>query len=69
MNGERYFMRSHIISDSNNPNDLDSTNKMGEKVPNVSEVEYTGLQYAVDIGAMFSASTLLQYENSKWNIE
>ena len=50
-----------------NPCSIDSIKKRDKNVPIVSEMEDTGLQYGVNIGAKFYASRLNQYVNIKWN--
>ena len=40
-----------------------------ENVPNISEMEYTGLQDGADIDAIIYTSTLHQYANIEFNNE
>ena len=62
-------MNSHTISEAKNHNSVYSTKKRGGNVPNLSEMESTGLHYGVDFDFMLPASTLHQYSNMEYNDE
>ena len=62
-------MNSHALYEAKNNNSIDCTKKRDVNVPNISEMEDTGLQDGVDIDAMLSASTLFQYSNMEFNNE
>ena len=53
-------MNSHTLSEAKNQNYTYSKNKRDGKVPNVSEMEDTGLHDSVDIEFMLPVSTLNQ---------
>ena len=60
-------MNSHTVYESNKLSSLYSENKIDENVTNVSEMEDNVLQDGVDIGDIFTASKILQYENMECN--
>ena len=62
-------MNSHTPTESNNLSSVDSTKKEDGNVPNVSDMEDTGLQYCVGIDAMFSKSAIHQYTDMEHNNE
>ena len=67
VSGGHSFMNSHTLSEANNQNSIDYTKKRDGNVPNISEMEDTGLQDGVDIDVMIPASTLHQYANMEYN--
>ena len=67
--GGNCFMNSQTLSKANHTISIDSTKKRDVKFPNVSKMEYTGLQDDVDIDDMLSVSTLHQYVNMECNNE
>ena len=60
-------MNSHTLSEANNQNYIDSKNKRGGNVPNLSQMEYTGLQDFIGIDAVLYQSTIHQYDNMEYN--
>ena len=62
-----FYMNSDTLSEANNHNFIDTTNKRNKNVTNVSEMKNTGLQDGVDIDVMLSESTLHQYSNTECN--
>ena len=63
VSGGHFFMKSHTLSEAKNQTSIDSTNKRYGNVPNVYEMEDTGIQDKVDIGAISSSITIHQYSN------
>ena len=53
-----HFMNIHTISEKKNQNRIDSTKKRDGNVPNVSEMEDSGLRDGVYIDIILPASTL-----------
>ena len=58
LSGGHCFMNSHILSESKNQNFIDFTKKLDGNVPNVSEMEDTGLQDGAYIDVMLPAYKL-----------
>ena len=64
MSGGHFFMTSNILYEAKNPSSIYYKKKRDGNIPNLFEMEDTGLQDGFDSDAMFCASTLRQYANT-----
>ena len=69
VSGVHCYINIHTLSEANNRNSVDSTNKRDENVPNLSEMENNILKDGVDVDVLLPESTLHQYVYMECNHE